>query len=163
MSANAVGNDDDAIWMIRPWIIPSLVEETVMAVIVFVASLLVELYFGTLYTPIFGTNLITLSGLGLLLIWIINAFHLLLVRSTSRYTLRRSGLEVRTGILKRNTVLVSPTNFSDVVVMQSGLGKIMGSGEMFVRIRGDHKGEGKMSRVRNPFVLEKEIRRIMSI
>jgi membrane protein YdbS with pleckstrin-like domain len=162
MGANAVGDDDDVIWMIRPWIIPSLAEETVMAVIVFVASLLAEIYFGSVYAPIFGTNLVTLTGLGLLLIWVINAFHLILVRSTSRYTLRRSGLEVRTGILNRNTVLVYPSNFSAVDVMQSGLGKVMGSGEMFVRIRGDHGGEGKMRRVRNPFVLEKDVKRIMS-
>jgi hypothetical protein len=65
--------------------------------------------------------------------------------------------------LKRNKVFVSPSNFSAVDVMQSGLGKIMGSGEMFVRIRGDHGGEGKMMRVRNPFVLEKDVRRVMSV
>ena len=162
MDVNAVENDDDIIWMIKPWIIPSLVEETVMAVIVFIACLLVEFYFGSTYAPIFGTNLIILTGIGLLSIWIINAVHLLLVRSTSRYTLRRSGLEVRTGILKRNIVLVSPSNFSAVDVIQSDVGKILGSGEMFVRLRGDHAGEGKMRRVRNPFVLVKDIRKIMS-
>ncbi len=162
MVVNAVDNDDDVIWIIKPWIIPSLVEETVMVVIVFIGSLLVEFYFGTIYASIIGTNLITLTGIGLLSIWIINAVHLLLVRSTSLYTLRRSGLEVRTGILKRNIILVSPSNFSAVDVIQSDVGKILGSGEIFVRLRGDHAGEGKMRRVRNPFVLEKDIRRIMS-
>jgi uncharacterized membrane protein YdbT with pleckstrin-like domain len=148
--------------MIKPWIITSLVEETAMAVIVFMASLLVEFYFGTEYAPIFGTNLINLTGIGLLLIWIINAVHLFLVRSTSRYTLRRSGLEIKTGILKRSIVSVSPSNFSAVDVIQSDVGRFLGSGEMFVRLRGDHAGEGKMRRVRDPFVLEKDIRKVMS-
>jgi uncharacterized membrane protein YdbT with pleckstrin-like domain len=163
MSVNNSGNDGDVIWVHRPWIIPSLVEETVMVVIVFLASYFVEVYFDTTYFPILGIPFFTLTGLALLSIWLINAVHLLLVRSTSRYTLRRDGLEVKTGILRKNTVLVSTSNFSDVDVMQSYLGKIMGSGEMFVRIRGDHAGEAKIRRVRDPFVLEKDIRRIMAI
>lgn len=163
MSANATENGADVIWIIKPWITPSLVEETVMVVITFILSYLVELYFGTTYTPMLGTNLITLTGLGLSTIWIVNAFHLLLVRSTSRYTLRRSGLEIQTGIFNRKTVLVSPSNFFGVYVIQSIMGKIMDSGEMYILIRGDHRGEGKMRRVRYPFVVEKEIRKIMSI
>ena len=141
MSVNKSGNDGDVIWVHRPWIIPSLVEETVMVVVVFLASYFVEVYFNTTYFPILGIPFFTLTGLALLSIWLVNAVHLLLVRSTSRYTLQRSGLEVKTGILRKNTVKVSPSNFSDVDVMQSDIGKIMGSGEMFVRIRGDHAGE----------------------
>ena len=163
MSVNKNGNDGDVIWVHKPWIIPSLVEETVMVVIVFLASYFVEVYFNTTYFPILGIPFFTLTGLALLSIWLINAIHLLLVRSTSRYTLRRMSLEVKTGILRKNIVTVSPLTFSNVDVMQSFLGKFMGSGEMFVRIRGDHAGEAKMRRVRDPFVLEKDIRRIMKV
>ena len=163
MSVNKSGNEGDVIWVHKPWIIPSLVEETVMVVVVFLASYFVEVYFDTAFFPILGIPFFTLTWLALLSIWLINAVHLLLVRSTSRYTLLRSGLEVKTGILRKNTVTVSPSNFSDVDVMQSYLGKIMGSGEMFVRIRGDHAGEGRMKRVRDPLALEKDIRRIMTV
>jgi uncharacterized membrane protein YdbT with pleckstrin-like domain len=161
MSANVVDNDD-LILVIRPWIVPSLVEETVMAVVVFGVSYLAELYFGSLYTPLFGSNLVILTGLGLVLIWVINAVHLLLTYSMTRYTLRRGSLEIRSGILKRSIVEVTLVDFSDVVVMQSIMGKIMGEGELFVRFHGDHIREGKMMRVRNPFIVESEIRKIMA-
>lgn len=162
MDSNTVRFDDEVIWIIKPWIIPSLAEESIMAAVVFGVSYLSGVYFGSLYEPIFGINFITLVGLGLALIWTVNAFHLLLVRSTSRYTLRRSGLEIRTGILNRRIVLVSPKFFADVVVIQSILGKIMGSGELFVQIHEAHAREGIMKRVRNPFIVEKDIRGIMS-
>jgi hypothetical protein len=162
MSEDESVDNSDTVFIIRPWIVPSLAEETVMAVVVFAVSYLAELYFGSAYTPLFGSNLVTLTGLGLVLIWVINAIHLLLVRFTSRYTLRRKSLEIRTGITYRNTVVALPSNFSDVVIMQSIMGKILGSGELFVRIHEDVVWEGRMTRVRNPFVVEDEIRKIMS-
>jgi hypothetical protein len=163
MNYNSAHNEDEVIWSIKPWIIPSLAEETVMAVIVFLVSFFAELYFGSAFTPISGVTLVVWTGLGLALIWVINALHLLLVRSTSRFTLRRDGLKIQTGILIRETIVVSALNFSDVIVMQSIMGKIMGSGEMFVRFHEDRVREGRMSRVQNPFVVEKDIRKIMSV
>ena len=162
MNYNGTDDEDEVIWSIKPWIIPSLAEETVMAVVVFLVSFFAEVYFGSAFTPISGVTLVVLTGLGLALIWVINALHLLLIRSTSRFTLRRNCLKIQTGILIRETVVVTAPNFSDVIVMQSIMGKIMGSGEMFVRFHEGGVREGKMSRVQNPFVVEKEIRKIMS-
>jgi uncharacterized membrane protein YdbT with pleckstrin-like domain len=161
MSANEAGTEADIIWVIKPWIVPSLFEETIMAFLVFVVVYLADVYFGTLYVQIFGICFITLKALGLALIWTINALHLLLVRSTSRFTLRGSGLEIQSGIFSRKTIMVSLSNFADVNIIQSILGKIMGSGDIFVRTHGDQVTEGIMKRVRNPFAVEKEIKRVM--
>jgi len=157
------GNDDEVIWTSRPWIIPSLLEETIMAFIVFIISLFVELIFGVTYISILGEQFITLTGLGLLSIWLINAFHLILVRSSSQYVLRRNGLEMTTGIFKKRSFTVSPSSSPDIVVMQSIIGKILGSGEIFIRIWGEGGREIRMSRVRNPSILAEDIRKISSI
>ena len=157
------GNDDEVIWTSRPWIIPSLLEETIMAFIVFIISLFVELIFGVAYISILGEQFITLTGLCLLLIWLINAFHLILVRSSSQYVLRRNGFEMTTGIFKRRSFKVSPSSSPDIVVMQSIIGKILGSGEIFIRIWGEGGREIRMSRVRNPSILAEDIRKISSI
>jgi len=162
MNHNGADNEDEVIWSIKPWIIPSLAEETTMVVVVFLVSFFAEGYFGSAFTPIPGVRLVVWTGLGLALIWIINALHLLLVRSKSRFTLTRDCLKIQTGILIRETIIVSPLNFSEVIVIQSIMGKIMGSGEMFVRFHEDRVREGKMSRVQNPFLVERDIRRIMA-
>jgi hypothetical protein len=44
--------------------------------------------------------------------------------------------------------------------MQSLIGKILGSGEIFIRIWGEGGREIRMSRVRNPFSLAEDIRKI---
>jgi len=163
MLVNGNGNEDDVIWTIRPWIIPSLLEETIMAFVVFITSLFVELFFGVAYSPILGTPFITLTGLGLLSIWIINAFYLILVRSSSQYVLRKNGFEITTGIFKKKSLILSPSSSPDIVVMQSIIGKTLGSGEIFIRIWGEGGREIRMSRVRNPFILAEDIRRIWSI
>jgi uncharacterized membrane protein YdbT with pleckstrin-like domain len=163
MFVNENGNDEDVIWVSRPWIIPSLVEETVMALVVFIASLFVELYFGVAYTSILGIPFITLTVLALFSIWLINAFHLLLVRSSSQYVLRKNGFEIRTGIMNKRSFIASPSSPSDVVVMQSIVGKILGSGEIFIRTWGDRGGEIRMRRVRNPFIIAEDIRRVRSV
>jgi uncharacterized membrane protein YdbT with pleckstrin-like domain len=156
-------NDDEVIWTSRPWIIPSLLEETTMAFIVFIISLFVELIFGVAYISILGEQFITLTGLCLLFIWLINAFHLILVRSSSQYVLRRNGFEMTTGIFKKRSFTVSPSSSPDIVVMQSIIGKILGSGEIFIRIWGEGGREIRMGRVRNPSILAEDIRKISSI
>lgn len=157
------GNDDEVIWTSRPWIIPSLLEETIMALFVFIISFFIELIFGVAYISILGEQLITLTGLGLLSIWLINAFHLILVRSSSQYVLRKNGFEMTTGIFKKKSFMVSPSSSPDIVVMQSIIGKIFGSGEIFIRIWGEGGREIRMSRVRNPFILAEDIRKISSM
>ena len=160
MFVNGDGNDEGVIWVIRPWIIPSLVEETIMAIVVFITSLFVELYFGVADTSILGSSFITLTGLALFSIWLINAFHLLLVRSSTQFVLRKNGIEIRKGIINKGSFIASPSSPSDVVVMQSIVGKILGSGEIFIRIWGEGGGEIKMRRIRSPFIIADDIRRV---
>jgi len=163
MPVNGSGKEDEVIWSSRPWIIPSLLEETIMAFIVFIISLFVELIFGVAYLSIVNISFITLTGLGLLSVWLINAIHLILVRASSQYVLRRNGFEMTTGIFKKKSFMVSTSSSPDLVVMQSIIGKILGSGDIFIRIWGEGGKEIRMSRVRNPFVLAEDIRKISSM
>ena len=163
MLVDGSGNDEEVIWSSRPWIIPSLLEETIMAFIVFIISLFVELIFGVAYVSIVDISFITLTGLGVLSIWLINALHLILVRSSSQYVLRRKGFEMTTGIFKNKSFFVSFSSSPDLVVMQSIIGKLLDSGDIFIRIWGEGGREIRMSRVRNPFVLVEDIRKISSM
>ena len=163
MLVNESGIDPEIIWSSKPWIIPSFLEETVMALIVFILSIFVELIFGVAYISILGTSFIMLTGLCLLSIWLINALHLILLRASTQFVLRRNGFEMTTGIFKKKSFLVSSSSSPDLVVMQSIIGKMLGSGDIFIRIWGEGGGEMRMSRVRNPFVLAEDIRKISSM
>ena len=84
---------------------------------------------------------------------------LLFFRLSNSYILRQDGLEVRRGILRLHSFVVTPSGFGDLLIYQSIGGRIFGYGDITVNSQGER--ETKMLLVRQPFVMADTMRDIM--
>ena len=89
-----------------------------------------------------------LSMLGLLVFW---ASHI--------YVLRNDGIEIRRGIIRLHSFVVTPMGFRDLLVYQSVGGRIFGNGDITLNSQG--KRQTKLLRVRSSFAVADTIRDIM--
>jgi hypothetical protein len=84
---------------------------------------------------------------------------LLIFRASNTYVLRQDGLEIRHGIIRLHSFVVTPTGFGDLMVYQSIGGRIFGYGDLTVNSQGER--ETKLLLVRSPFKVADTIRDIM--
>ena len=75
------------------------------------------------------------------------------------YLLRQDGLEIRRGILRLHSFVVTPMGFGDLLVYQSVGGRIFGYGDITVNSQGER--QIKLVLVRSPFAVADTIRDIM--
>lgn len=92
-------------------------------------------------------------------IWVISMIELLVFRATNTYELRQDGLEVKRGILRLHSFVVTPSGFGDLLVYQSIGGRIFGYGELTVNSQGER--ETKLRLVRSPAEVAGMIRDVM--
>jgi len=86
--------------------------------------------------------------------------HLLLLRASNTYILRNDSLEVRYGIVSSKSFVVSASGFSDLEVIRSVSGRIIGMGDMIIRTQGER--DVKMVRVHHPLEVADKIRQVMA-
>ena len=84
---------------------------------------------------------------------------LLFFRASNSYILRQDGLEIRRGIVRLHSFVVTPSGFGDLMVYQSVGGRIFGYGDITVNSQGER--ETKLMLVRQPFVIADAMRDIM--
>jgi uncharacterized membrane protein YdbT with pleckstrin-like domain len=114
-----------------------------------------------------GVALIVVAGLtvylwtllAFALIWIFSLLDLLIFWASHNYVLRQDGLEIRRGIIRLHSFVVTPSGFGDLMVYQSLGGRIFGYGELTVNSQGER--QTKLSLVRSPFTTADTIRDIM--
>jgi uncharacterized membrane protein YdbT with pleckstrin-like domain len=153
---------DKALWSGRPWILPGVVWRTIQTAVVAVLLLAIEIFTNTADTEAFGLPLVYWTLLVIAVVWILSLANLMLLRASHRYVLREDSLEIRSGILTSRTSVISPSGFSDLEVIQSIVGRIIGSGNIVIRTQSETRSERRRVRVRHPGKVADAIRGVMS-
>lgn len=149
----------DVVWYGRPWILPAAIIRTVTAIVVAILFFLLEFYSGVVSDGLVGLPVWAWTFFVFALIWLISMLDLLVFRLSNTYILRQDGLEVRRGILRLHSFVVTPSGFGDLLVYQSIGGRIFGYGDITVNSQGER--ETKLLLVRQPFVIADTMRDIM--
>lgn len=149
------------LWRGRPWILPTVLARSVLAITIAIVISLFEISFGLAYNvtllsipPIIWTFLL------IFLAWVFSMVRPLLIRASNLYILRSDGLEIRAGILTSKSFVVAPSGFSDLEVIRSISARIINSGHIIIRTQGDTNI--KMEKVRNPLKVAGQIREVMA-
>ena len=92
-------------------------------------------------------------------IWLFSMLGLLVFWASHTYVLRQDGIEIRRGIIRLHSFVVTPMGFGDLLVYQSVGGRIFGYGDITVNSQGER--QTKLVLVRSPFAVADTIRDIM--
>jgi uncharacterized membrane protein YdbT with pleckstrin-like domain len=149
----------DVVWAGKPWITPAAIIRTVTVIVVVILFLALELYFGAATTGLVGLPIWAWMFLAFSLIWLISMLELLVFRASNTYILRQDGLEIKRGIIRLHSFVVTPSGFGDLMVDQSIGGRIFGYGNLTVNSQGER--ETNLRLVRNPFKVADTLRDIM--
>ena len=85
--------------------------------------------------------------------------ELAIFRASNTYVLRQDGVEIRRGIVRLHSFVVTPMGFGDLLVYQSLGGRIFGYGDITVNSQGER--QTKLVLVRSSFDVADTIRDIM--
>ncbi len=147
------------VWIGKPWVTPAAIIRTTAIIVVAVLILLLENLSGTAIAMLLGWPIYiwTLAAFGI--IWIVSMIELLMFWASNTYVLRQDGLEIRRGIIRLHSFVVTPSGFGDLMVYQGVGGRIFGYGDLTVNSQGER--ETKLRLVRSPFKTADTIRDIM--
>jgi hypothetical protein len=149
----------DVVWTGKPWIISAVVLRTVTVIVIAILFFWLELLSGVASNGLVGLPVWALTFLVFGVIWLISVFELLVFRLSNSYVLRQDGLEIKHGILRLHSFVVTPSGFGDMLVYQPIGGSIFGYGDITVNSQGER--ETRMRLVRNPFKVADVMRDIM--
>ncbi len=147
------------VWIGKPWIVPAAIVRTVTIVIFAIIFLFIEMWAGIAVTLLLGAPIYLWTLLAFSLVWIISMLDLLIYWASNTYILRQDGLEVRRGLIRLHSFVVTPSGFGDLLLYQSLGGRIFGYGDLTVNSQGER--QTKMALVRNPYPTADTIRDIM--
>ncbi len=159
MSSNSKVSHSDVVWSGKPWIVPSAIIRTVTVIVVAIVFLWLEFFAGVAGDGLIGLPVWSWTFLLFAAIWFISIIELLVLRASNTYILRQDGLEVKRGIARLNSFVVTPSGFGDLLVYQSVGGRIFGYGEITVNSQGER--ETKLRLVHHPSTVADNIRDIM--
>jgi hypothetical protein len=149
----------DVVWLGKPYITPAHITQTIIILVVAVLFLWLEIIFGDANVSIAGLETFVWTIIVFSVVWFLSALQLLIVRATNSYVLRQDGLEVRRGILRLHSFVVTPSGFGDLSVYQSIGGRIFNYGNLTVNSQGER--ETKLFLVKSPFTVADRMRDIM--
>jgi signal transduction histidine kinase len=148
-----------AVWVGKPWVVPTAIIRTVTVIIVAIVFLFLEAYFHIFSYHLAVLPLWAWTSLVFAVIWLLSMLSLLVFWASNNYILRQDGLEIRRGIIRLHSFVVTPAGFGDLLVYQSVGGRIFGYGEITVNSQGER--QTKLLLVRAPFAVADTIRDIM--
>ena len=148
-----------AVWIGKPWVVPAAVIRTVIVFIFAIIFLFLEFYFGAFSYYLVVLPLWAWTTLVFAVIWLVSMLGLLVFWASNNYILRQDGLEIRRGIIRLHSFVVTPAGFGDLLVYQSVGGRIFGYGDITVNSQGER--QTKLLIVRAPFAVAATIRDIM--
>jgi hypothetical protein len=149
----------EVVWAGKPWIAPAAIVRTVTVIVLAILFLSLEFYSGGASLRLIGLSVWAWTILLFGLIWLITMLELLVFRASNNYILRQDGLEVKRGILRLNSFVVTPSGFGDLLVFQSIGGRIFGYGDLTVNSQGER--ETTLRLVRHPYNVADTMRDIM--
>ncbi len=159
MSSKAVDHGEAVVWVGKPWVAPAIIIRTIIVIIVTVLFLWLELFSGIALANLVSTPVYLWTFLVFGVIWLFVVLQLLIFRASNTYVLRQDGLEIRRGIIRLHSFVVTPSGFGDLLVYQSLGGRIFDYGDITVNSQGER--ETKLLLVRAPFKTADTIRDIM--
>ena len=139
--------------------IPAAIFRTVGVVVFAIFFLFIEMTFGVALTLIAGLPVFLWTLFAFILVWVLSLLDLLIYWVSNSYVLRQDGLEVRRGIIRLHSFVVTPSGFGDLLVYQSLGGRIFGYGDLTVNSQGER--QTKLRLVRSPFTVADTMRDIM--
>lgn len=128
-------------------------------IIVTIVFLLLEAFVGVAFYLFFGLPFWLWTVFAFLVILLVSLISLLIFRVSNTYVMRQDGLEIRRGIIRLHSFVVTPSGFGDLLVYQSIGGRIFGYGDITVNSQGER--QTKLALVRSPFIVADTIRDIM--
>ncbi len=149
----------EVVWYGKPWVVPIAVVRTVSIVLLTIVALFLELFLGVALMVAAGLTVFLWTLVAFTLIWVFSLLDLLLFWASHNYVLRQDGLEIRRGIIRLHSFVVTPGGFGDLSVYQSLGGRIFGYGELTVNSQGER--HTKLPLVRSPFTTADTIRDVM--
>ena len=123
MSSDRHVQQGTVVWLGKPWIVPAAIIRTVAVFVVAAFFLWLEIYFGVAFSGLAGLAVFAWTLLAFSLIWLFSMLELLIFRASNTYVLRQDGLEVRRGIIRLHSFVVTPSGFGDLMLYQSVGGK----------------------------------------
>jgi uncharacterized membrane protein YdbT with pleckstrin-like domain len=155
-----MAQEADVIWSGRPWIGPSLVLRTILAIVAGIPALVVLSSLGVPTSSLLGIPMYVWV-LGILAIaWLASLAGLLVMRASFRYVLRRGSVEVDQGIARKKSLIVSPSGFSELEVDQGIVGRLLNYGSLEVRAQGGQ--QLNLMLIRDPKGVSARIRDVMT-
>ncbi|HEX7482642.1 MAG TPA: PH domain-containing protein [Candidatus Bathyarchaeia archaeon] len=158
-SNNKLLSSTDVVWAGKPWIVPAAVLRTFAVFVVAILFFWLELFSGVASDGIVGLPIWFWTFLVFGLIWLISVFELLIFRLSNSYVVRQDGLEIKRGIIRLHSFVVTPSGFGDMLVNQSLGGRIFGYGDIIVNSQGER--EIRLRLVHHPFKVSDMMRNIM--
>jgi hypothetical protein len=152
-------NHGQIVWVGKPWVVPAAIVRTGTFFIFAIIILFLELYFDAFSYYLIVLPLWAWTTLIIAVIWLFSVLNLLVFRASNNYILRQDGLEIRRGIIRLHSFVVTPAGFGDLLVYQSVGGRIFGYGDITVNSQGER--QTKLLLVRAPFAVADTIRDIM--
>jgi uncharacterized membrane protein YdbT with pleckstrin-like domain len=153
------GIHGEVVWLGKPWIIPAVVIRSITVFVVLTIFLWLEIYASVAFSHLAFLQIFAWTILFFVVIWLLSLLDLMIFRASHTYILRQDGLEIRNGILRLHSFVVSDSAFGDLLVYQSIGGRIFGYGEITVNSQGER--ETKLILVHAPFATADKIREVM--
>jgi hypothetical protein len=150
---------ENIVWRGKPYVVPSAVIRTISIFVFSAIFMVLEFYAGDASLGFFGVPLYAWTLLVFVVIWLFSLLGLGIFRASNTYVLRQDALEVRHGLLRLNSFVVTPSGFGDLMVYQSVGGRIFGYGDITVNSQGER--ETKLLMIRQPFQVADTMRDIM--
>jgi membrane protein YdbS with pleckstrin-like domain len=132
---------------------------TITVIIVTIIFVWLEIFSSIDYTSLIGLPIWLWTVLAFILFWLVGMAELLLFRLSNTYTLRQDGLEIRRGIIRLHSFVVTPAGFGDLLVYQGVGGRLFGYGDITVNSQGER--QTKLMLVHAPFAVADTMRDIM--
>jgi membrane protein YdbS with pleckstrin-like domain len=148
------------LWTGRPWILPGVLARTVLILAVAILVFWAEITFNIAFSAILGLQIILWTALLFFLAWLVSLVHLLLLRASNHYVLKKDSLEIKNGILGTKSFVIVPSGFADLEVDRSLSGRILNMGNIIVRSQSET--DSVMVRVRDPLTVAERVREVLS-
>jgi uncharacterized membrane protein YdbT with pleckstrin-like domain len=150
------------LWRGRPWILPYAAVRTFLVAVIAAGVLFLENSMNILFTLQYGLPIIVWTLAVFFIIWILGIFNLLILRFTHLYILRNDSLEIKSGLLTSKTSMIVPTGFSDLEMIRSVSNRILGTGDITIKIQSEKDFTKRMVKVKDPKRVADLIRNVMA-
>lgn len=147
------------VWVGKPWVAPAAIIRTVTVFVIAILFLWLEIYFGVAFSYLTALPVFAWTILAFVVIWLLSMLGRVIFWASNTYVLRQDGLEIRRGIIRLHSFVVTPMGFGDLLVYQSVGGRIFGYGDITVNSQGER--QTKLVLVHSPFAVADTIRDIM--